>query len=73
MDADEQYFANVASLTDKKQATVTDTSMRRLLPKMNKLIRGKTKQVKNFPIPEPSRIITLNGNHAPKLIVPARN
>lgn len=71
-ETDKVYFANVTSVTDKKVAAVADTSARRMLAKMIKLVRAKTQEVKNFPIPERSRIIRPNGNGAPKLIVLAR-
>lgn len=69
----EQYFAIANSLTDKKSAVFKGKSMRLVLAKMSKRLREKTQETKNFPITEPSRIITLNGKGDPKLIVPARN
>jgi hypothetical protein len=66
---DKRYIANVHSITDNKLAPIEDTSARRMLAKMVKLVRAKTQEVKNFPLPEPSRIIRPNRNGAPKLVV----
>lgn len=56
---DETYGALVHSITDGKFATIKHTSIRTVMAELNKLVRGKTREVKNFPIPEKSRIITL--------------
>lgn len=66
---DETYGALVHSVTDNKFATIKKTSIRTVMAELNKLIRGKTREVKHFPIPEKSRIITLPQS-APMLVGP---
>lgn len=70
---DENYFAVVSSLTDNKTATVLDRTARGMMAKLGKLVRKKEQQMKNFPLPEPSRIISPKANGVSKLILVGPN
>jgi hypothetical protein len=56
---EQTYGALVHSITDNKFATISASSIRVVMAKLNKLVRDKTREVKHFPIPEPKRIISL--------------
>lgn len=66
---EQTYGALVHSVTDNKFATIKKTSIRVVMAELNKLVRGKTREVKHFPIPEKSRIITLPQS-APMIVGP---
>jgi hypothetical protein len=66
------YVATVGSVTDNQLAQVSSTSMRTTLVKLSKLLRAKTRVVKNFPMPEPRRIMTLSDNK-PSIILAGAN
>jgi hypothetical protein len=66
------YIATVGSVTDNQLAQVSSTSMRTTLVKLSKLLRTKTRVVKNFPMPEPRRILTLSDNR-PSIILAGIN
>lgn len=72
-DETQEYHSNLYSLSDDKGVPMKATSLRKVLAKSNKLMREKNGEIRHFPIQEPSRIISPNGNGAPNLIVPARN
>ncbi len=72
-DETQEYHANLYSLSDGKGVPMKATSLRKVLAKANKLMREKNGEIRHFPIPEPSLIISPNGNGTPNLIVPARN
>lgn len=57
-----EYFAIVDSLTDKKHATASDPILKRLLPKMNKLIRVKARQERLLPMPQRNLVRGRNGH-----------
>jgi hypothetical protein len=61
-EVDGEYFANVDSLTDNKHATVNDTSPKRMLAKMNKLIRVKARQERLLPMPKRNLVRGANGH-----------
>lgn len=54
---DGNHFANIHSLTDGNIAPVKAKTMYRVLKEVNKLVSDKAREIKNFPLPEPSRII----------------
>lgn len=64
------YAALVRSVTDNKVAVIENSSIRTVLVKLNKLIRDKTREVKNFPIPEPRRIISIAESRSSALVGP---
>lgn len=73
---DGTYFANVHSLTDGKVLKCQSISAGKILKEADKAIRAKLKEIKNFPLPEPtaepSPILRPNGTSAsetPKLTV----
>lgn len=68
----EEYGVIVYSLSDGKGAPFKGTNLRLCMARASKLVREKNRQIKHFPISEPSRIIGINGG-APSIIVPARN
>lgn len=68
-----KYGVFLFSLTDGKGVPMKGTSLRKMLATTCRLIREKNHEVKHFPMPEPSRIITPNGDGGPKLVVLARN
>jgi hypothetical protein len=63
------HFANVHSLTDDKIANVRSPSASRVLKEVNKLVRDKTREIKNFPLPEQSRIINPANDSVSQLVV----
>jgi hypothetical protein len=65
------YIATVGSVTDNQIAQVSSTSMRTTLVKLSKLLRAKTRVVKNFPMPEPRRILTISDNKPSIILVGA--
>lgn len=67
------YHANLYSLTDGKGVPMQHKSLRRVLVKASKLMRDKNSEVRHFPMPETSVIITPDSNGAPSLIIPLRN
>lgn len=64
---EQTYGALVHSVTDNKFATIKKKSIRVVMAELNKLVRAKTREVKHFPIPEKSRIITLA--QSPRVLV----
>lgn len=67
---DGKYCALVKSVSDNKFAVIKKTSIRVVMAELNKLVRGKTREVKNFPMPEKSRIITLPKPNGSVLVGP---
>lgn len=71
-EVDSTYFANVHSLTDDKVLKVQSLSAGKILKETDKAVRGKLKEIRNFPLTEPGRILRPNGtsaSEAPKLTV----
>lgn len=58
---DSTYFANVHSLTDNKILKIQSMSAGRVLKEIDKSVRAKLKEIKNFPMEEPGRILAPNG------------
>lgn len=61
-ESDGEYFANVNSLTDQKNATVVATSIKHLMPKVEKLIRVKARQERLIPMPQRTPVRGRNGH-----------
>lgn len=65
------YGAIVHSLTDEKVARVpNDENLKNVMAEVVKMVRERRKLITQFPLPEapePSRIITPNGNGSPQL------
>jgi len=70
---EEMYHANIFSNSDKNVAPVKNSSLRKLMSRITKLVRDKDKEVRHFPLPDASLIVAPSGNGDIKLIVPARN
>ncbi len=70
---EEMYHGIVYSNGDSKAAPVKNSSMRKLMSRITKLVRDKNSEVRHFPLPEASLIIAPGGNGDIKLITPARN
>lgn len=69
---DDTYFANVHSLTDDKVLKVQSISAGKILKETDKAVRAKLKEILNFPLNEPGRILRPNGTvatEAPRLTV----
>lgn len=75
-ETDSTYFANVHSLTDDKVLKVQSISAGKILKETDKAVRAKLKEIRNFPLTEPGRILRPNGTSAsetPRLtIVPVK-
>ena len=54
------YKAVILSCADNKITAVEGSSLRQVLARTNTMIRKRHQLVKNFPMPEPSRIINPN-------------
>lgn len=55
------YFANIHSLTDEQMLNVQSMSASKVLKEIDRAARAKLKQIKNFPLDEPGRILGPNG------------
>lgn len=66
------YRANVVSSAEGKGKTIEAVSLKLVMVEVSKVVRKRAVHLRKFPLPEPSRIIGINGG-TPSIIVPARN
>lgn len=66
------YLANVVSVAENKGKSVEAMSLKLVMVEVSKILRKRNTQIRKFPLPEPSRIVSINGG-TPNIIIPARN
>lgn len=54
-----QWGAAILSVEDQKSQTITANTLSNLLTRIRSSVVKKEQEARNFPIPEPNRIITL--------------
>lgn len=63
------YLANVVSTSENKGMSVQGVSIKGVMAEVGKRVRKQTLHMRKFPLPEPGKIIGLNGGPS-SLILP---
>lgn len=67
------YSSRILSLTDKQVCELQSPKLRLLTAEMRQLVRGKEKEMRNFPMDAPSRIINPADLRPPLIAINGRH
>lgn len=72
-EATKRYVAGIYSVANKKQLVIVEKSLRLVFPRLKKALLQKDKEMRRFPLPEESLIVTPGSAKAPRLLLVPKN